>query len=120
VSVTIDGVTVLRSSAARLLRPDVAAGNPGLGQRHGFAFELRASPGARRVCVTARNVGWGADTRLGCSMVTVPALVGAAGTLATPPEASTAEPVMVLESETEGVFVDATTLSVPLLTAGRS
>lgn len=68
--VTVDGVG--RHLHARTARPDVGRAYPGYGDSHGFAGDLAADPGRRRVCVTVANVGDGAHRSLGCREVTVP------------------------------------------------
>jgi hypothetical protein len=68
--VTVDGVG--RHLSANVNRPDVGAAYPAFGPRHGFSGVVPAAPGARRVCVTASNVGPGSHTPLGCLTVTVP------------------------------------------------
>ena len=53
-------------------RPDVAAANPGAGDRHGFSATLPATPGVHEVCVFAINVlQGGTNPLLGCRTVDV-------------------------------------------------
>ncbi|MEZ5322697.1 MAG: DUF4185 domain-containing protein [Microthrixaceae bacterium] len=70
VSLSIDG-TPVATSTANGQRPDLAGVLPGGGTAHGFSLTAPASPGAHTVCVTARNVGLGADSTIGCRSVTV-------------------------------------------------
>lgn len=51
--------------------PAVEAAFPGAGANRGFAATVPASPGTRRVCVYALNVGGGSTSLLGCRSVTV-------------------------------------------------
>jgi hypothetical protein len=53
-------------------RPDVEAAFPGYGPNHGFAATLGATGGRHTVCAYGINVGVGANTLLGCRVVTVP------------------------------------------------
>ena len=76
--VTLDGAG--RHWIANVNRPDIAAAFPGLGANHGFQGTLGASAGRHTVCVTALNVGPGANTSLGCATVTVPGTTGGGGT----------------------------------------
>jgi hypothetical protein len=67
VRATVDG----RASGiitAGLDRPDVDA-RSGVGATHGFDAVVPAAAGARRVCVTAVNLGAGSDASLGCATV---------------------------------------------------
>lgn len=58
--------------AAGLERLDVSRVYPGVGSLHGFNATISATPGAKRVCTTAVNVGTGgSNTSLGCVLVTV-------------------------------------------------
>lgn len=71
VTITVDGVPAARVVASRP-RPDVAQVFPASGPLHGFAGEVPASPGPRRVCAVAQSVGRGADATVGCASVLVP------------------------------------------------
>jgi hypothetical protein len=53
-------------------RPDLAAAFPGYGAAHGFGTTVAASKGTHTVCAYAINVGIGANSGLGCRVVTVP------------------------------------------------
>lgn len=57
--------------AASAPRADVAAVHPELGPNHGFTFRLVAGEGSHVVCVTAENVGAGANLSLGCKTLLV-------------------------------------------------
>ena len=72
VSVAIDGRAV-RTVVARTSRPDVNKAKGATGG-HGFAFSVRANPGNRRVCVTARAAGTNSTAQLlgACRVVKVP------------------------------------------------
>ncbi|MEO8889336.1 MAG: fibronectin type III domain-containing protein [Jatrophihabitantaceae bacterium] len=65
---TIDG-QALPARPAELTRTDVAQAHPGFGSAHGFSFTIAADAGEHTVCVTALNVGAGADKSLGCRIV---------------------------------------------------
>lgn len=67
VRATVDGVAA-GAVTAGLRRTDVDAA-AGVGATHGFEAVVPASAGARRVCVTAVNIGAGSDTTLGCATV---------------------------------------------------
>jgi Fibronectin type III domain len=64
VSIGVDGVSHL--VRANLSRPDIAATYPGIGNLHGFSATYKLPEGKHTVCVTAHNVGYGADAKLGC------------------------------------------------------
>jgi hypothetical protein len=70
VHVYVDGVG--SAFTADLSRPDVAAGYPGMGDRHGFSVTVPASPGMHTVCVYPINDAPGPNTLLGCWTVAVP------------------------------------------------
>lgn len=70
VDVTVDGRTVQRTTTT-VDRTDVPA--PPASGPHGFNTVAPAGAGKHTVCVVARNVGDGVDTRSSCSTVTVPA-----------------------------------------------
>ena len=53
-------------------RPDIGAAFPGAGNAHGFTNTMNAGPGSHRVCVTAVNIGAGANKSLGCATANVP------------------------------------------------
>ncbi|MGH8960054.1 MAG: fibronectin type III domain-containing protein [Jatrophihabitantaceae bacterium] len=65
---TLDG-KVLPIQRAKVARADVAAAHRGVGPAHGFAFTLPANDGEHTVCVTALNVGSGANKSLGCHII---------------------------------------------------
>jgi hypothetical protein len=69
VAVTVDGRFADRRPTT-VARPDVAAflGRP---PEVGFAVDLPATPGPRRVCVVVVNSGYGTDSSLGCREVVV-------------------------------------------------
>lgn len=52
-------------------RPNVKDEVPGAGDRQGFITSLKAVPGERRVCITARDSAGGKATNLGCHTVNV-------------------------------------------------
>jgi hypothetical protein len=56
---------------ARGLRYDVAAAYPQFGAAHGYTYDLNLPDGTHQICVTAANLGAGADAQLGCQSVTV-------------------------------------------------
>jgi SpoIID/LytB domain protein len=57
--------------AANLSRADIAAAYPAYGGAHGFGSTVAVPEGSYPVCVTAVDVGPGADGRLACRTVTV-------------------------------------------------
>ncbi len=59
------------SVLAGAARSDVAAVYPAFGANHGFSFQLVLGNGSHQVCVTAQNVGPGADSQLGCRTFTI-------------------------------------------------
>jgi hypothetical protein len=65
---TIDG-KVLGVQPANVTRTDVAAAHAGFGSAHGFSFAIPASEGEHTVCVTAVNIGTGANKNLGCRII---------------------------------------------------
>lgn len=67
--VEIAGVGKLARANAQ--RPDIGRLLPELGSAHGFTTTLTPGPGTHQVCVTAVNVGLGANTSLGCRTVRV-------------------------------------------------
>jgi hypothetical protein len=68
IDVSVDGAVT--SLTADRPRPDVAAAF-GVGPDHGFSGTVPAGAGRHVVCVTAVNVGSGADVVLGCDTVRV-------------------------------------------------
>lgn len=106
VAITVDGTPAGRFTADR----PRADGQDG----HGFDVTLTGiAPGPRQVCVTALNVGGGADVSLGCSTMGVAAVV--------------AGQVMALEAAGDGVRIATTAVrradgdpaSVRVLVDGR-
>lgn len=73
VTATIDGAT--HRVVPNLVRDDVRAAL-GTSGPHGFSADLPAAVGARRVCLTADNVGLGSSSSLGCRGVIVEAIPG--------------------------------------------
>ncbi len=71
VRASIDGGPATTFAASGVARPDLAGTYPGLGADHGFSAPLTAAVGRHTVCLTAVNVGAGADTSLGCLPVEV-------------------------------------------------
>lgn len=72
VHVYIDGAARVVPAAAA--RPDVAAAYPLYGAGHGFDATIPTAPGTHGVCVYGINAaGPGANTTLGCRVVTIPA-----------------------------------------------
>ncbi|HSY16445.1 MAG TPA: fibronectin type III domain-containing protein [Jatrophihabitantaceae bacterium] len=68
VSASIDGGTGVSILASRP-RPDVAAAYPGIGADHGYNATLTTSSGEHIVCITALNIGLGANAPLGCKLI---------------------------------------------------
>ena len=69
VDVTVDStVTRITASASR---PDIGRAHPGFGNAHGFKSSIAASPGSRKVCVTALGTDGLRSQSLGCKTVTV-------------------------------------------------
>jgi hypothetical protein len=52
--------------------PRLATAYPGYGSNHGFSESLPATAGRHTVCIYGINVGYGANTLIGCKDVTVP------------------------------------------------
>lgn len=77
VTVQADGTTAATTSAAAAA--DIPAPWQANGTAHGFTVRVATDPSAHRICLSAANLGPGADAALGC--VDVPA--------ATPPAAPT-------------------------------
>jgi len=71
VRIVVDGV-VRDVVPAWLARDDLALVYPSFGPRHGFEDVLAVGAGQHQVCVTALDVGPGADGALGCDTVVVP------------------------------------------------
>lgn len=67
----VDG-KLANSITANRSRSDVAAAWPELGAKHGFDVTFAVTPGQRRVCVTAVNVGAGKNKSLGCRDIWIP------------------------------------------------
>ncbi len=68
IAVTVDGHAAPTVQAAAL-RNDVATSYPFAGGNHGIASTITTDDGEHQVCLTARNVGAGTDTSLGCRLV---------------------------------------------------
>ena len=62
---TIDGRRAATAAANRS-RPDIASAHRGAGAAHGFMFSTRVAQGRHTVCVWAKNIYSGRDTRLSC------------------------------------------------------
>jgi cell wall-associated NlpC family hydrolase len=77
---SVDGVVVAQQITA-VARPDVVAARS-TGPTPGFAMSLPAKPGSHTACVTALNIGTGANTTLRCWNVVVPIPAGAIATAA--------------------------------------
>ena len=77
---SVDGAVVGQVVTA-VARPDVVAARF-TGPTPGFAMSLPAVPGSHTVCVTALNIGAGANTALRCWNVVVPVPPGAVPTAA--------------------------------------
>lgn len=73
VHVKVDGQT--KATTANLLRYDIAVEYPGAGVYHGWSVKLTFTPGGppHEICAYGINVAGGsANTKLGCTIVTVP------------------------------------------------
>ena len=70
VKFTVDG-RAAGSTHAGLARPDLAKHYPYSGAGHGYSMLLAIGPGRHTVCADAVNLGAGADSRLGCIVVSV-------------------------------------------------
>ena len=68
VAVTVDGVAVARATASAP-RYDVGRSFPAYGSAHGYSLRAPVGNGRHTVCVTAINVGPGANAQLGCRAV---------------------------------------------------
>lgn len=67
--VTVDGVaTDLLANRNRTIANEIV---PGAGNAHGYEAYFPATQGAHRVCVTARNIGYGSDNSYGCRTITL-------------------------------------------------
>lgn len=60
-----------RTVLANRHRSDTAKVRTGAGSHHGFDVTIRTGQGKHTVCVGARDVGYGADNRVGCRTVTL-------------------------------------------------
>jgi hypothetical protein len=88
VRVTVDGVA--KDVTADVARADIGSAYPAYGPNHGFLTTVSATPGTHQVCVTALNVGAGANTSFDCQQVTVPGTTSSSTTTTTStPSAST-------------------------------
>ena len=67
----VEGAGVGKLAYANAQRPYIGRLLPELGSAHGFSTTLTPGPGTHQVCVTAVNVGLGANTSLGCRTVRV-------------------------------------------------
>jgi hypothetical protein len=68
--VSVDNAKAKRYNSGKP-RPDVQKHYPQMGPNQGFSITIYTTPGVHKVCVTAVNVGPGANTLLGCRSVTV-------------------------------------------------
>jgi hypothetical protein len=68
VAVSLDGAAAGTAMADRWRR-DVGTEFPRFGHRHGFAVTVPADDAEHTVCVTATDVGGGADSEIGCKTV---------------------------------------------------
>lgn len=71
VSLTVNGQEKWATFVADSPRPDVGTAYPGYGDSHGMNSTFPVEGGDYQVCVDVRNVGAGADTRFGCSQISV-------------------------------------------------
>lgn len=70
--VYVDGKRVRKARAGKRRR-DIGRIYPGFGDHHGFDFTVAAEPGAREICVYAKNrKGSKAQTLIGCANIVVP------------------------------------------------
>ena len=83
VAITTPGTTTV---AANVNRSDVPKAYPKAGSKRGFEKVVTLGAGTHKICVTAKNVGAGADRSFGCRTVSVggsataaPALASGAG-----------------------------------------
>jgi len=120
---TVDGVVVGEQVTA-VARPDVVKARF-TGPTPGFAMSLPANPGSHTACVTAVNIGAGADTTLRCWNVVVPVPPGA---IPTPAQIAAESPFGWFDTATAsattvtltGWAADPDSLSLPLtITATR-
>lgn len=70
VEARVDG-TLASTFTANAYRPDVPIVIPGVGSSHGFDAVVPVAAGTHQVCLTAKNIGLGADTSIGCQSVVV-------------------------------------------------
>lgn len=77
VEVSFDSRAVRRLSVASLPREDIPFSSPDLGDNHGFSVSVEAPLPFGQACVTAKNVGPGSDTLLGCVDYAGDAAIGA-------------------------------------------
>ncbi|SHH23345.1 Fibronectin type III domain-containing protein [Jatrophihabitans endophyticus] len=82
VSVRIDGGAA-RTYTASVARADVAK-KYGIAAKHGFDQAIPLSEGSHTVCVSVKNIGYGADTSFACRRATLSYTPTAALTKATP------------------------------------
>lgn len=90
---TVDGKAAGQILSA-VARPDVVKAK-GTGPTPGFALSLAAGAGSHTVCITAVNLGSGANGQLGCRTVVVP---GPTGASPTPLQVAEQSPIGTLDS----------------------
>jgi hypothetical protein len=61
------------TSTANATRGDIGRVYPKYGAKHGINVSYDLRQGAHTICVTAKNVGGGSDTALGCDTATIAA-----------------------------------------------
>jgi len=71
ISLTVDGQSDWGTFTANASRPDVGAAYPGAGDNHGMNATFEILGGDHTVCVTAINVGNGANASFGCQTISV-------------------------------------------------
>ena len=64
VTLTVDGLPHLVTANGS--RPDIGTKYPTAGPNHGFVASYRLPEGSHQVCVTVRNIGYGANTKFPC------------------------------------------------------
>ncbi|MEN0101867.1 MAG: hypothetical protein AAGC90_02985 [Curtobacterium sp.] len=72
IALTVDGVA-MGTSTANATRGDIGRVYPKYGAKHGINVSYDLRQGAHTICVTAKNVGGGSDTALGCDTATIAA-----------------------------------------------
>ena len=88
VRITVDGASAT-DVTADVARADLGTAYPDYGPNHAFLTTVAAGAGTHQVCVTALNVGAGANKAFGCQQVTVPSTTSTSTSTSTSTTTST-------------------------------